>query len=352
MFTLWGLSLILIKFATSKTIPTIDISSLTNHSSPDRPPCLEQIHAACRDYGFFHIINFPHVKSSTSKSLSQSAASLFFLPFAEKQRFKRYRIPTFTNSRGYANDEHTKNLLDSKELFDVGPPLTESDPSSPTQDGFNQWPASLCPQIKSHCEEFYAQCELLAEVLFVAIMESLGVSQQSAEEMLQTDYRSQQSSFLRLNYYPPVSSSSSNSSSLGISRHTDAGALTILKHDLGVPSLEVYTGSKQNNDDGEWIKVEVNNTSKELLTVNLGDIIEVLSQRKFKAAEHRVKTAALPRFSFPFFFNPRYSLNVTDGTTLNYNWGDFRARRVDGDFPSAVEERRDSDVQIEDFLVK
>jgi isopenicillin N synthase-like dioxygenase len=41
---------------------------------------------------------------------------------------------------------------------------------------------------------------------------------------------------------------------LGVSRHTDAGLLTILYQDENYKEvgLEVYTGSKQDAGDGEW----------------------------------------------------------------------------------------------------
>lgn len=81
---------------------------------------------------------------------------------------------------------------------------------------------------------------------------------------------------------------------MGISRHTDAGALTILLQVARVNSdstcyvdssgdanscdmtvdggLEVYTGSKEDNADGQWVPVApIANT----LVINTGDMLQV-----------------------------------------------------------------------------
>ena len=83
---------------------------------------------------------------------------------------------------------------------------------------------------------------------------------------------------MRLNYYPHTNSATTNTTSphslqipMGVSRHTDAGGFTVLLQD-SVPGLEVYSGSKEDNDDGEWISVPpvING-----LTINIGDMLQV-----------------------------------------------------------------------------
>ena len=85
-------------------------------------------------------------------------------------------------------------------------------------------------------------------------------------------------SLMRLNYYPHIDSPTTNTNSLpslqipmGVSRHTDAGGFTVLLQD-SVPGLEVYSGSKEDNNDGEWISVPpvING-----LTINIGDMLQV-----------------------------------------------------------------------------
>ena len=62
---------------------------------------------------------------------------------------------------------------------------------------------------------------------------------------------------------------------LGVSRHTDAGALTVLLQDPNpavTSGLEVYSGSKQDAGDGRWVPVT---PVPGALTINTGDMLQV-----------------------------------------------------------------------------
>lgn len=76
-------------------------------------------------------------------------------------------------------------------------------------------------------------------------------------------YFKDQTSFIRLNHYPPCSSPHLT---LGAGRHKDGGALTVLAQD-DVGGLEVKT-----KRDGEWIRVRPVPNS---FVINVGDIIRV-----------------------------------------------------------------------------
>lgn len=73
-----------------------------------------------------------------------------------------------------------------------------------------------------------------------------------------------QTSFVRLNHYPPCSIPHL---ALGVGAHKDAGALTILAQD-DVGGLEVKRKS-----DGEWVFVK---PTPDAYIINVGDIIQVL----------------------------------------------------------------------------
>ena len=70
-------------------------------------------------------------------------------------------------------------------------------------------------------------------------------------------------SFIRLNHYPPCPSPDL---ALGVGRHKDAGALTVLAQD-DVGGLDVKRKS-----NGEWVRVKPIQNS---YIVNVGDIIQV-----------------------------------------------------------------------------
>jgi isopenicillin N synthase-like dioxygenase len=84
---------------------------------------------------------------------------------------------------------------------------------------------------------------------------------------------------------------------------------------------------------------------------------QVLTNDKYKAVQHRVRTAdpSLPRYSAPFFFNPSYAADIEPMDVCKVgrpamfrpvNWGKFRAQRFAGDYKDVGEE-----VQIEHFRI-
>jgi len=156
-------------------------------------------------------------------------------------------------------------------------------------------------------------------------------------------------SFLRLNYYPP---SQNPSSELGIHPHKDAGVLTILKQDPHVPSLQVYTGAYDGMDreDPGWVTVT---PVEGALTINIGDMMQVWSNDKYRAPLHRVLSSFSPRYSAPFFYNPSYEADVVpvgaglgEARYRKVNWGEFRSKRFAGDYADVGEEIQISHYRI------
>ena len=91
--------------------------------------------------------------------------------------------------------------------------------------------------------------------------------------------------------------------------------------------------------------------------INIGDMVQVWSNDEYFAALHRViASTEKPRFSIPFFLSPPYRLNYAPLPTMvskdrpaqyrEINWGEFRARRAEGDYADHGEE-----VQIEHYRI-
>lgn len=209
-------------------------------------------------------------------------------------------------------------------------------------DGYNQLPdPAKFPMFRSTIDQWYGNCTQLAALLTAVISEALGSS---------ADLFRDHSSFLRLNYYPLVHDAfrDGGETVLGVSRHTDAGFLTILLHDASADGLEVYSGTRQDAGDGEWVPVRAQPGA---LTINTGDMLQVYSNGMFKAPEHRVqKSVTHERYSAPFFYNPAYDTIIAPlphtGAPLYrpINWGQFRQNRFKGDYANHGKE-----TQIEDY---
>jgi isopenicillin N synthase-like dioxygenase len=108
-------------------------------------------------------------------------------------------------------------------------------------------------------EEYIEEMEKLAFKLLELIALSLGVEAKRFEEFFKD-----QTSFIRFNHYPPCPSPHL---ALGVGRHKDAGALTILAQD-DVGGLEV-----KRKTDQEWVPVK---PTQDAYIINVCDIIQVL----------------------------------------------------------------------------
>jgi len=271
----------------------------------------------------------------------------FELPAEVKERARR----TEGNSRGWYNDGFTKQKVDWKESFDFG---VEGRPQDDI-DGSNRWLGwqAVCPpQHRAQCDEFRSKMleyfdnmtelsAFLAQVLAVAA--GLPPTHFSADFERHTSY-------IGLNYYPRCQDTSRH---LGVNPHKDAGLLTVLaQHD--VAGLQVYTGQSDGleRDDPCWVPVE---PLPGALLVNIGDMMQVVSNGRFRAPLHRVlANARATRMSAPFFYNPGHDCTFHPagcgaGELPVYrpiNWGDFRRRRLAGDMRDLGRE-----AQIDDYLL-
>jgi len=117
-----------------------------------------------------------------------------------------------------------------------------------------------CDKLRELAQEYAQEVEKLAFKLLELIALSLGLS---ADRL--NGFFKDHTSFIRLNHYPPCPAPQL---ALGVGRHKDGGALTILAQD-GVGGLEVRRKS-----DGEWVRVK---PTPGAFIINVGDIIQVSS---------------------------------------------------------------------------
>lgn len=327
-------------------IPVIDVSPLEDRASDTEiEDVVGRISAACRDWGFFQVVNHG-VPAELIARLWSEARSFFSLPRAAKLAVAR----TADNPRGYYDRELTKNVRDLKEVFDFGyvahPELPDDHPRNRAAvDGSNQWPASL-ETFKPTMMEYFEACERLGRKIFEAFCLGLGLPRDHLHRHFE-----RHTSFVRLNYYPledPLDPGDSvgvtGLGGMALGHHTDAGALTILLQD-DVGGLQVFDGR-------EWLDVDPIDGA---FVINIGDMTQVWSNDRYKAALHRVRAMEdRARLSVPFFYNPSYDtdcapLPAAGGDEPRYrpvNWGEFRRARTAGDYADHGKE-----IQIADFRV-
>jgi isopenicillin N synthase-like dioxygenase len=303
------------------SIPVVNVSRLSE------PASLRAIDQACRDWGFFQVVEHG-IDPVLLATLQREMRAFFALPTEMKRRVVR----TADNPWGFYDRELTKNARDWKEIFDCGP---DNDPGQRTP-----WPKGS-PRFRPALEAFMQSCEGLAFALLAAISTNLGMP----AGHLGRAFHPAHTSFLRLNHYPlcpepacPSDLRTPEAGHLGVNHHTDSGALTLLVQDEE-PGLEVH-------HEGKWHLVEPRNDA---LVINIGDVVQVWSNDRYRAALHRVRASSeRARFSAPYFFNPAHEATyaplpatIPAGSFPHYRsikWGEFRALRAAGDYQDCGEE--------------
>uniref|UniRef100_J3LVR7 Fe2OG dioxygenase domain-containing protein n=1 Tax=Oryza brachyantha TaxID=4533 RepID=J3LVR7_ORYBR len=123
----------------------------------------------------------------------------------------------------------------------------------------------------------------LFDTLFMLLSEALGLKQSYL-----TDIGCNQGQMILCHYYPPCPQPEL---AIGITRHSDSGFLTVL--------LQDQTGGLQVLHDNQWVDVV---PIPGAFIVNLGDLMQMISNDKFKSAEHRVVAQSSgPRVSIACF---------------------------------------------------
>ncbi|CAK9179718.1 unnamed protein product [Ilex paraguariensis] len=137
-------------------IPLIDLSVLNspNLSKPDTAatrPLIFEIAKACKNWCFFQVINHG-VPLEWRKNLEITTRKLFALSKEEKKKVRRDEV----NPLGYYDTEHTKNVRDWKEVFDLiiqNPTLflaSHEPDDKELREYFNQWPDNP-PELRIPC---------------------------------------------------------------------------------------------------------------------------------------------------------------------------------------------------------
>ncbi|XP_030522744.1 jasmonate-induced oxygenase 2-like [Rhodamnia argentea] len=331
-------------------IPLIDLTALTSYSPSDGSAVaastaverlVAEIGDACKKWGFFAVVNHG-VAVEKRERIEREAREFFGQGLEEKKKVRRDE----KTALGYYETEHTKNVRDWKEVFDFTVQETTLVPAS-HKDGeegviewTNQWP-EYPPGLREACEEYAQELEKLAHELMGLIARSLGLPTNRFDEFFED-----QTSLVRLNHYPPCPAPHL---ALGVGRHKDSGALTILAQDE-VGGLEVKRKS-----DGEWVQVK---PIPNAFVINVGDVIQVWSNEAYESVEHRVTVnSEKERFSIPFFFRPPHYTMVQPLKELTdkhnppkyrpYNWGKFYATRKASNFKKLDVEN----IQIRHFRI-
>lgn len=286
-------------------IPIIDISELVTNS-PHKFDVAQRINSACREYGFFYVINHG-ISEQLQDRLENLSRQFFSQPVEVKSEI---RMDLGGRAwRGYfpVGGELTSGKPDMKEGIYFGAELDDMHPlvqqKTPLH-GSNLFPNNI-NMFKETVLEYIDAMTKLGHTIMSGVALSLNLNENYFTDL----YTKDPLPLFRIFNYP-ARNNNANGTGWGVGEHTDYGILTILKQD-NLGGLQVKSKSR-------WIEAPpVAGT----FVCNIGDMLERMTAGLYKSTPHRVKspTESTDRLSFPFFFDPNFHAEVQPIELLDEN---------------------------------
>ena len=179
-------------------LPIIDLGSSGEADGASLTRIVAEVGAACRDVGFFYVVNHGVDPELIAKAFAQSR-DFFALPVADKRKLA---IETIGGNRGYSGLLHEAldpaRGPDMKEAFNVGFELAADDPELLAGTPFrslNAWPG--VPGFRETLLSYYDACAGLGARLHRAFASDLGLSRDFFDDKFDRPMAT-----LRLLHYP------------------------------------------------------------------------------------------------------------------------------------------------------
>ena len=270
----------------------MSLSTLPVLSLGDDPATLSrQLGESFRTFGFA-LVRDHGIDPALVERAWRLTAEFFALPEAEKCR---YAIPGLSGARGYIpfGTEIAKGakLHDLKEFWHVGRDLPDDHPLRESMPP-NVWPEHPAG-FRETFEALYAALDHTGARILSRIAVALDLQADWFDSAIADG-----NSVLRLLHYPPVPDAESGAIRAGA--HEDINLITLL---LGAEEAGLELLAK----DGTWLDV---NPPAGALVVNIGDMLQRLTNHVLPSTTHRVRNpagarSAHSRYSMPFFLHLR-----------------------------------------------
>ncbi|KAM3223890.1 hypothetical protein ACQJBY_057347 [Aegilops geniculata] len=256
-------------------IPIVDLSRLSANSADE----LAKLKSALQNWDLFLAVGHG-MEPSFLAEVMKAMREFFKLPLEEKQKYSNIVDGKKMNSDGYGNDMVVveNQVLDWNDRLSL---LVEPE----SERAYAVWPAQP-PSFRDILCEYTVRCRAVANLILQNLAKLLNLQ----EEYLTTMLGEKSLTQAIINYYPWCPKPDHV---LGLKPHTDASMITINFIDDDVSGLQL-----QKNDI--WYNVPI---VPNALVVNIGDVMEIVSNGFFKSLVHRVVTnAEKERLSLVMFY--------------------------------------------------
>jgi isopenicillin N synthase-like dioxygenase len=276
-------------------IPSVDLAEFLSGDPERKAAFVQELGKAYEEVGFVAVKNHG-VPDELIANLYKYVQEFFSLPAEQK---KQYEIAGLAGQRGYTSfgKEHAKGseAPDLKEFFQYGqiPRDNYKEEEYPLNVMVNE-----IRGFNDTLENSYRAFEKSGTALLQAIALYLGLNEHYFDEYIYNG-----NSILRSIHYPPITSEPK--SAIRAEQHEDINLITLL---VGASADGLQILTKQN----EWVGVT---SLPEQIVVNVGDMLQRLTNNKLRSTTHRVVNPArelwhTSRFSIPFFLHPKSSMSL------------------------------------------
>ncbi|KAF2292751.1 hypothetical protein GH714_027859 [Hevea brasiliensis] len=253
----------------SFTFPVIDLEGV-DKGSISRKGIIDKVRNASEDWGFFEVVNHG-IPASVLKEMMDGVNRFFEQDMDIKKEFfsRDYTQKVVYNSNFDLYSSPSANWRDTVSV-QMAP-----DPPKP-----EELPAACRDVLMEYSKEVMKLGNLLLELF----SEALGLNPNHLKDM-----DCSEGLVILANYYPPCPQPEIT---LGLNKHADGDFCTVL--------LQDHIGGLQVLHQNQWIDVPPRPGA---LVVNIGDLLQLITNDKFVSVEHRVANRVGPRISVACFFS-------------------------------------------------
>ncbi|AET01264.1 putative deacetoxyvindoline 4-hydroxylase [Medicago truncatula] len=260
-----------IAYNTSHVIPVIDLKDIDNKDPSIHQGIVSKIKEACETWGFFQVVNHG-IPLSVLEEMKDGV-----------KRF--HEMETDAKKEFYTRDLHGSFIYKSNFDLYSSPALNWRDtctcslaPDTPKPEDF----PVVCRDILL---EYGKQVMNLGTLLFELLSQALGLNPNHLKDM-----GCAEGLIALCHYYPPCPEPELT---VGTTKHCDNDFLTVL--------LQDHIGGLQVLYEDKWIDIT---PVPGALVVNVGDLLQLITNDRFKSVEHRVVANQVgPRISVACFFS-------------------------------------------------
>ena len=273
-----------------KNIPSVDLSDFLSEDPSKKQKFIKEIGEAYEEIGFVALKGH-FLTDVLSENLYSEVKNFFDLPNEIKES---YEIEGIGGQRGYTSfgKESAKGRSegDLKEFWHFGQEVIGNNKlKEEYPDNVN---VNEVPNFNKVGIETYKMLEKTATYVLRALSLYIGLN-----ELYFDKFVTNGNSILRPIHYPPIEGAPKGA--VRAAAHGDINLITLL---MGASA----SGLEVQNKKGDWIPVTA---LPEQLVINVGDMLERLTNNKLRSTIHRVvnppkKDWNKSRYSIPFFTHP------------------------------------------------